>query len=106
MTSEIPAANTNVSAISARRDAKLEAKEAGNMTEMQQGAKSATIPARSDASTLPPKRAVVICDVGRRGRLRASEDCNYEPVVIDWPGGVRRPKTHRSSIYYSSVAAN
>src|SRR5713226_3321496 len=62
---------------------------------MQQGAKSATIPARNEASMLPPKRAVVICDVGRSGRLRSSSDCNYEPVVILSPesrGPAERPQ--------------
>src|SRR6266852_6246412 len=62
---------------------------------MQQGAKSATIPARNEASMLPPKRAVVICDVGRSGRLRSSSDCNYEPVVILWPESPRPPQRHR-----------
>src|SRR5713101_5492164 len=76
---------------------------------MQQGAKSATIPARNEASMLPPKRAVVICDVGRSGRLRSSSDCNYEPVVILWLGCPSPPERHRwhlPSIYYLFVAVS
>src|SRR5207245_9323498 len=88
MISPSPAAKTKVIATSARLVAKLLAKYAGSITEMQQGANSATVPARNEASTAPPKR---ICVIGWRGPLgvggglATSQQCNYTFVVVRLP---------------------
>src|SRR5712691_10753471 len=49
---------------------------------MQQGANSATIPARKDASTAPPKRTVVTLQTATRTQIACSpEERNYQDVV-------------------------